>query len=194
MGLFKDALSFPFKPFKRLWWFWINGIPIIGWIIYSGYAADIVRNIADGKEEMPPMGKLWPTVKVGFIYLVISAIFATIGELFLWIPKIGWLFWLIVLLLMPILLIQYAITRRFKDGFDVVSAAKIVFKNFFKYVLYNLAIIVVTLIWAVATLPMITLLITLPALMLSSLYILARFYREVQPKAHLYTHAHHKRR
>lgn len=194
MGLFKDALKFPFKPFKRLWWFWINGIPILGWIVYAGYGADIFRHIIKHEEDnLPPMGNLLPTAKTGILYLLLSAIIGTAAELFLWIPKIGWLFWFITILLMPVMLIQYAISRRFVDGLNALTASKLVFKHFFKYIGYNLLIICVTIVWAIATLPIITILVTLPALMLSSGYILARFYRDVQPKEHLYTQKHHKK-
>jgi hypothetical protein len=194
MGLFKDALTFPFKPFKRLWWFWINGVPVLGWIVYAGYGADIFRHIIKKEEDnMPPMGRLWPTAKTGFFFLLLSAIIGTVGDLFLWIPYAGWFLWFVVLLLMPILLIQYSLSREFIDGLDVISASKMVFRHFFKYIWYNIAIIIITFIWALATLPIVTVLIALPALMLSSGYLLARFYREVQPKDHLYTHHNHKK-
>ncbi len=194
MGLFKDALKFPFHPFKRMWWFWINLIPVIGWILYAGYAANIVKRIVEKEEnDLPPMGEFWPTLKIGFLYLLLIIILGFITELFLAIPRVGWIPWLFAVLVSPIMVIRFAVTRRLADGFDVVLATKLVFGHFWKYIVYNLCVLAIVVVWCLASLPIITMLITIPAMTLGSFYIMARFYRDVQPKGHLYNPHHHKK-
>jgi hypothetical protein len=183
MGLFKDALKFPFKPFKRMWWFWISAIPIVGWVLFAGYLVDIVRHLIehDG-ENLPPMGNIWLTFKNGLLFVIISAILGLISQLFLWIPRAGWVLLFATILLTPILLIQFALTRRFLDGFNVLSAGKLICRHFLRYVWYNILIIGNLLIWGIASLPIITVVITVPASTYGSIYLLAKFYKEAMHK------------
>lgn len=183
MGLFVDTLKFPFKPFKRLWWFWLNVIPVLGWLLYGGYTVDIIRRIVkEDKDDLPQFGEFVPTLKTGFFYLLLALILGLIASLFLWIPKVGWIPWLIAVLLIPVMLVQYAVTLQFTKGLDVVNAAKLVFGNFWKYILYNLCLLAILVIWLLASLPIITALITMPAMSLATTYTVARFYKEVFKK------------
>ena len=178
MGVFHDTLAFPFRPFKRLWWYWLNLIPILGWLLFAGYTADIIRDIVDGKDGLPEFGEFWETLKIGVFFTLLAIIWSFISTALYYIPLVGWIPWLFVMLIMPVLLIQYAESRKFADGFDVARATKLVFGNFLTYLKFMLIIIGITIIWLLASILMITIPVTIPALALGNQYALARFYRE----------------
>jgi hypothetical protein len=180
MGLFRDALAFPFREYSRLFWFWIVVIPVFGWIAYAGYMVDVMRAVFKGKEKLPPFGELWPTMKTGLLYLVVAMLVNLIANMLLWIPYIGWLLWFVSMLFVPIMILQFAITGEFRAGFDAMSAMRRVFGNFKRYCVYMLCIAGITAIWILASLPIITALLTLPAMAFGSSYLLARFYRETE--------------
>ncbi len=179
MSLFTDAFSFPFRPFRRLWWFWLSLIPVLGWFLFAGYTADIIRHVVEkNARTLPPFGKFWPTLKIGLLYAVIALFFGAIAQFTPLIPVVGWVLWLVIVLLLPLLLVNYAVTRSFSKGFDVFAVTKLIVTHFGKYVVYQLCIIALALILLVASLPIVTLFVTLPAMSLSSSYLYARLYRE----------------
>lgn len=179
MGLFKDALAFPFKPFKRLWWFWINIIPIVGSIFFTGYIVNINKRIVEEElKTLPAFEFSWETFKLGVLYIIISVILTVVNNFFLHIPRVGLIPWAVGLLIIPFLLVHYSVTREFKQGFNIILALRIVFGHFLKYLKYNLLIIALILIWFLASLPLVTLLITIPAIAYGSAFLYAHFYRE----------------
>jgi hypothetical protein len=181
MALFNDALKFPFSQFRRLWWYWLNLIPVLGWILFAGYSADIARAIVDKKAKgLPEFGAFGETFVTGLLYTVLAFAWSIIAQLFLYIPVVGWVGYAFVLIIMPVLLLQYATSRKFTDGFNAVSATKLVFGNFWKYVVALLTLIGVALVWLVASVLIVTIPVTIPALAYGQLYVLARFYREAQ--------------
>lgn len=185
MGLFKDAFAFPFRNLKRIWWFWIMAIPVVGWIWFLGYVADInKRNAEDELKELPKMGEFWPVFKIGFFYLLLSAILGLINNFLLYIPRVGWIPWIIGLFLIPILLVHYSVTREFKQGFNLKIAFELLIGHFWKYLGYNLCLLVLIVVLFICSLPIITALLTIPAMSFSSIYLYSRFYREVYGRRH----------
>src|SRR5574342_849941 len=165
MGLFKDAFAFPFRNLKRIWWFWILAIPVVGWLWFLGYVADINKRNAEAElTELPKMGEFLPVLKTGFFYLLISVILGLVNNFFLYIPKVGWIPWAIGLLLMPILLVHYSVTRKFKQGFNLKLAFELFIGHFWKYLGYNLCLAALIIVLFICSLPIITALVTIPAM------------------------------
>ena len=158
-------------------------IPVVGWIWFLGYAADInKRNVENELKELPKMGEFWPVFKTGFFYLLLSAILGLGNNFFLYIPRVGWIPWLVGLLLIPTLMVHYSVTRKFKEGFNITLAAKLVFGHFWKYLGYNLCLIGLIIVLFICSLPIITALLTIPAMSFSSIYLYSKFYREAIAK------------
>lgn len=179
MGLFGDTFSFPFRSWKRLLWYWLNLIPFLGWILYAGYTADILKRIVDDDADaLPPFGEFGATFIVGLQYFVIALLLTIVAEAFLFIPYIGWVFWIALMVLLPFLIAHFAVTRKLGNGFDVVFAFKTVFGNFLKYLWFTLVGIGVLLVLLLCSLPIITLIVTLPAMQVAGQYLYGRFYRE----------------
>lgn len=179
MALFGEALRFGFRPFRRIWWYWLNLIPVLGWIMFAGYSADILKKVVEeGADSLPKFGRFWPTFKTGLLLMIIATILGWIMTLLSYIPWIWWLLALVAYFLIPIMIVQYAVTRSFRKGFDVMSAARLIYKNFTRYIIYILVSFAVALVLLAASLPIITILVTMPAMSYASLYIFGRFYQE----------------
>jgi len=84
------------------------------------------------------------------------------------------------MLIVPVLAINYAVKRRFGAFFEIGLATKMVFGNFGAYIVMILKTIVVGLFWLLCSIPIITLIWTLPAMQFSSGFLLAQFYRKHQ--------------
>jgi hypothetical protein len=81
---------------------------------------------------------------------------------------------------MPILYIQLAEKRKISAGLDIIYATKIIRYNLKAFVMMLLKQIVLLFIWAFATLPIITITVSLPACIYSANYLYADFYKKAK--------------
>ena len=177
----KDAIKYPWTKMQRVFWFWLIFIPIFGWFPLYGYMLDFMQNIVKGSDkELPKFGKYWDLFGQGFFYLIFSLIVGVVVQILIRIPIVGWIAYLYVMLIVPVLAINYAVKRRFGAFFDIGLATKMVFGNFGAYIVMILKTIVVGLFWLLCSIPIITLIWTLPAMQFSSGFLLAQFYRKHQ--------------
>ncbi|MBW2973662.1 DUF4013 domain-containing protein [Candidatus Woesearchaeota archaeon] len=175
----KDALKYPWAKMQRAFWFWLIIIPIFGWFPLYGYIMDIIQNIVKGNDRsMPKFGRYWKSFTHGFYYFLFSIILAIVMGILMRIPLVGWIIYIYVILITPILVANYAVKRRFGAFFDVGLATKMVFGNFIAYIVVFLKTIVTILFWVLCSIPIITLIWTIPALQFSSQFLIAQFYRK----------------
>lgn len=174
-----SALKYPWKKMTRAFWYWIILIPIFGWFPLYGYMLDVIQNITKGNDkELPKFGKYWPSFIDGFYFFVFVMIVSVVLNIVMRIPIAGWAAYILIALIMPMLMVNYAVKRKFSAFFDVVFATKMVFGNFIDYIVLILKNIVVGLFWLLCSIPIVTLIWTLPAMQFSGQYLIAQFYRK----------------
>lgn len=175
----KDAIKFPWTKMQRAFWFWLIIIPIFGWFPLYGYMLDMMRNVVKGSDkELPKFSKYWDLFGQGFFYFIFAIIVGIVAQIAMRIPLVGWIIYLYVMLITPILAVNYAVKKRFGAFFDIGLATKIVFGHFGAYIILILKTIVVGLFWLLCSIPIITLIWTLPAMQFSSGFLIAQFYRK----------------
>lgn len=151
---------------------------IFGGLPITGYLLDIMKAIASGRDkEMPAFGSYWQKYVPGFFYLLFSLILGVVMGIVMRIPVLGIILYIYVVLITPMLVMNYAVKRRFGAFFDIGLATKLVFGHFWAYVLMILKTIVVLLFWLVCSIPVITAIWTIPAMQVSSQFLIAQFYR-----------------
>lgn len=182
-----ETLKYPFKRFKRIWNFYWILIPIIGYFALMGYIVDILKSVFRGEEEMPKFVGFWKNVGKGFFLflalIIIQIVYNILIYLFRFIPVLGVILTIVLviylILLCPMLIMQYAITEKFKDALDIAKATRTMFIDFWAYVLVILKLFVVMLVWLAASIPIITLIVTVPLMSFSQYYMYGTFYREI---------------
>ncbi len=185
MATIKRALKYPFVKFARLWNFWWFLVPVWGWFVGMGYFVRLVNEIKKGKgDELPairPFLGLFSTgffLVVGLIPQIILVLLAKKNILFPWSLILAVYF----ILILPIQVLQFAEKRRIRDGLDVTQATKTALTHLGPFLITWLKMLVVTIIWILASLPVITLLITLPALSFGQYRLFTDFYIEASEK------------
>ena len=177
----KEALRFPFANLKRLFNFYWILIPIWGWFVVSGYAIKIIKQVIAGKnQELPPIRPFKGLVKVGFLLFVVSLVLSIIYNVAIFIPIVGWIIYIYLALISPILILQFAEIKRIRDGLNFIEATRTVFANLKLYIVTYLKTIVVVLVLLLASALVITLIFTLPAMAFVQYYIWAEFYKEMR--------------
>jgi len=175
----KDAIKYPWEKMQRAFWFWLILIPVFGWFPLYGYMLDIMRNVIKGTDKaLPKFSKYWELFTQGFFYFIFAIIVGVVAQIAMRIPLVGWIIYLYVMLITPMLAVNYAVKKRFGAFFDIGFATKLVFGNFGAYIILLLKTIVVMLFWLLCSIPIITLIWTLPAMQFSSGFLLAQFYRK----------------
>ncbi len=186
-NLMVDAVKYPFADLKRLfnyyWIFTIIGIPAL-----FGYYIKIIQLIVLKKnkdQELPPFGGFLENAGKGLPLLVIVIIlmFAMIALRIIarHIPIFGFLAFFALLYLgfiTPVLILQYALSENFSDGFDVGAASHLVFNNFGSYIFTLLKVFAVSLFYALVSMFIVTLVFTIPANKFSQYYLFAQFYKK----------------
>ncbi len=180
MATLREALHYPFANWKRLFnYFWIL-IPVWGWFVVYGYMVRIIDHLRRGHhKELPAIRPFKGLFSTGFFLGVSIFVYAIILFVLNLIPVLGWLIYIYVLLISPLLILRYSETKKVRDLFDVVSASNILFSYFKAYLTVWLKTIAFTLILLLASLPVITLIVTLPAMSLGQYYFFGEFYHEV---------------
>jgi hypothetical protein len=180
MATIKEVLKYPFSSWSRLFTVYIAIIPIIGWFFVYGYFMKILEAVSKGQNKMlPSLDDFWGTFRAGFMFFVFGLVLGIVMTIIRIVPVIGLIGYLYLTFLSPILVIQYITTRSFSKGLDFVEATKIMSNNIRKFLILWVKLIAVMLIWAVASLPIITIIITIPAMMYAGYYLYGDFYREV---------------
>jgi len=75
---------------------------------------------------------------------------------------------------------EYVQTRRFKDAFNLDKAFYIIQHNFAAFFMFILLYMLLSLLWTVASVPIITMVITHTANTYGAYYMLADFYRKAK--------------
>jgi len=182
-----EAIKYPFKKFPRMLNFFWSIIPVIGTFAVLGYILKIINAVRKNLKELPPFGSFTENLKDGFkafiweigIGIPLIVLLAVAG----YIPVLSDLLVPILLILagmtVPIMFIQFAEKRDFKDGFDVKRAFQFVRNNFISELILIIKLIIFAIILLIASLPIVTMIITLPVATYGSYYMWASFYREV---------------
>ncbi|MBW2969286.1 DUF4013 domain-containing protein [Candidatus Woesearchaeota archaeon] len=190
MATIEQALKFPFARIKRLfYWLWIL-IPIFGWFAFSGYIMRIIQSVIKGKyKQAPKFGKFWPNFILGIYVFILSAVIGIVimpVSFLQFAGPFGFIAYYAVIIyisfIAPIMFIQLAEKESLTHAFNVVRAHKIVFGNFKEYIIVVLQQLAVAIVLLIASIPIITLIFTLPAMSYSKNYLYARFYRNVKKK------------
>ncbi len=179
MATIGEALKYPFANFKRLFNYWWILVPIWGWFVVGGYGIRIINELVKGNTiELPAIRPFTGLFKTGFFYFVTWVIIVLVMSLLMLIPVLGWLVYVYFILIAPILTFQFAESGRIRDGLNFIRASKTIFPNFGRYLLAYVKTVVVMLIFLVASILIITLIVTIPAMMFSGNYIFAEFYKQ----------------
>ncbi len=191
MATIKSALKYPFAKWGRLfYWLWML-IPIIGWLAFSGYGIRVIQSILKGNvKEVPKFGPFWENCRLGLYAFVVGIAIGLVTSVFSFLQMpmgiagsvIYFAVAIYIGLVSPIMIIQLAETENLSKAFDVVRAHRIVFKNFRKYIIVVLQQFVVVLVFLLASIPIITLIFTIPALNYSKHYLYTRFYADLKTK------------
>ena len=174
-----DAIKYTWKKMARVFWLWLILIPIFGWFPAYGYILSVIRSIVKGDDKaLPAFGSYWTNFVEGFYYFLFMIILGIIIQIVIRIPLVGWIVYLYVILITPMLIANYAVKKKFAAFFDVGKATKMVFGHFGSYIVMILKSIVVTLFFLVCSIPIITMIWTLPAMQFGGQFLIAQFYRK----------------
>ncbi len=179
MATIKQTLKYPFVKFARLWNYWWWLVPIWGWLVVGGYVVRIAEELRKGKnEELPAIRPFTGLFSTGF-FLLIALLVPLLATAFL-ARASSWLLivFIYIVLISPLLVFQFSEKRKVKDGMNIFRATRLVFSHLGSFLVTWLKMIVVMIIWSLASLPVITLLITLPALRFGGFRLFADFYAE----------------
>jgi len=183
MASIKEALKYPFANFARLFNYWWVLIPIWGWFVASGYGLRVNEQIIKGKDkELPAIRPFDGLFKEGFFLFVVMIVLQIALFVVMLVPILGWIGYVYYILIVPILLAQIAVTKKIEDGLNIVDASKVVFNNFGEWMVTFLKSLVVMIVWLLASIPIITLVITIPAMSWSQSYLWAHYYKDATKK------------
>lgn len=184
MATIKEALKFPLASFKRLFNFYWGLIPLWGWFILCGYFVREMRSVFLGKvDELPAVRPFKGQFMSGLLLFLVHIVLLSLLYFVLFVPYIGWVLFALIVFVYPVLLLQYANTTQFLEGLNLIEASITAFSNFGKYVLTWLKVLLVSFIWSVLSIPVITVIVTLPAMKYSAIFLYADFYRELHGNA-----------
>ena len=183
-----EAARYPFKRVYRLFYgLWLL-IPIFGQILFIGYLIKILRSVIKETDEEPPeMGSIKKNLHIGMYFVIILGIYFVLMMLlgfinsfagFLTIPII--LLSIYINLAMPVMYAQLAEKNKLSAGLNIAHATKIIFLNLKAYIILLLKQLVLLLIWTFATLPIITVIFSIPAWLYSANFLYADFYKKAK--------------
>ena len=163
-------------------------IGLIPAIAFLGYELDFMGNILKGKDkQLPKFRNFKGLLKRGFFvacFLAIVSILSNLAEQLQLIEYAGVplyvIFSIVIGVFSPILLMQYVEKEKFKNFFKIKRAWNILKNNFSAFIAMLLRMICVTLALLIASIPIITLIVTIPAMQFSSRYLIAQWYRKAK--------------
>lgn len=178
MATISEGLKYPFTNIKRLFNIWWLLVPIWGWFVVNGYGIRILKELVKGNtKELPPIHPFKSLFKTGFLLTIALLIVYIPSVILSLIPVIGLIISVYLAFIFPLLEFQFAEKQRIRDGVDIVQATKTAFAHFREYLLAYFKTIVVGIIFVIASLPIITIIVTFPALVISQYYFFAEYYK-----------------
>ncbi|NOZ80672.1 MAG: DUF4013 domain-containing protein [DPANN group archaeon] len=181
----KDAFRYPFKNFRSFWNFLWIFLPVIGWFFLYGYFLQILGSVATGKDKaLPKSIGFWTNFVEGLKFLVYLVPLYIVLGLISWLAP-GWVYVLLSLFAgIPYIYLtpRYAVSRKFQDLYDFPIGWAMIFSHFGDVVLFIVFYIVLAVVWGIASILIITLVITLPALSYGTTYLEAKLYARASPK------------
>ena len=183
-----EAARYPFKRIWRLFYaFWVF-IPIFGIIVFMGYLLKLIRSVVKETDDEPPaFGKIMSNFYLGlnflFFFVIYFIIMGVLGYITSYVSLLIWpfmLFSIYVNLIMPILYTQLAEKRKLSAGINLILATKIIRYNLKAFIIMMLKQIALLFIWAFASLPIITIIFSIPAMLYSANYLFADFYKKAK--------------
>ena len=183
MATIGEALKYPFANFKRVFNYWWLLVPIWGWFVVPGYFIRVINELVKGNtKELPAIRPFAGLFRTGFFVVVTWLIIVIITGLFMFIPILGVIVYAYFILVNPILIFQFAEQGKIRDGLNVVRASKTVFASFGRYLVIYVKTIVVGIILFIASVLIITLIVTIPAMSFSQCYLFAEYYKQYGKK------------
>ena len=186
------GFKYPFKQWKRLFNFWWAIIPILGWFAVTGYFKKIIEHMLKKDfKELPKFGNFWDNFSKGlmfFIMMLIPMIIAgvitsIIGKIFEGIPfggLIGFLIACFIDFFLALLFINYVKGNNFEDVIDVKKIWAMISKDWNKTFTMMVKQAVLVLAFIIVSIPIITLVVTIPAMVFAGYYFIVDFYNEIK--------------
>ncbi|MBR9677349.1 DUF4013 domain-containing protein [Candidatus Woesearchaeota archaeon] len=183
----KEGFLFPFTNWKRLFYFWWV-LTIIGIFTVIGYFKQIVKQfLKKDFKGLPKPNPWWQNTKDGFFLFLVMLIPAvamalvtgflqgalsgnTFGQL---------VYFLIALFLdvfLALLFINYIKSEKYEDVYDVKKVWKVMSKDWEDTALAVVKTIAIMLGLVIVSIPVITLVVTLPAMSFVGYYFMADLY------------------
>ncbi len=174
---FKEGFKYPLNNFARIFNYYWMLVPILGIFAVYGYLFKIIESIAKGsRKELPEFGSFFENMKEGFLALVFIIPLVLLFMVGMMIPFVSYFIMLVYVVCIPMLIINYAVERKFMALFDFKKVFDMIFSDFGDYVWTYLKSILLGLVWVLCSIPVITLIATMPAMMFSQHYFIADFY------------------
>lgn len=186
---FGDAIKYPFNEFARLFIYYVMLIPIIGPFVLYGYFFNIYQQIINRDTgALPAFGDFGENLKKGFMlflgvflvlminYGVYFLLLFTLGEIHESLNFFAALVLVVMMLPLPIQMAYYVDTGAFSSMFRYISGLRLVFGNFGDYLVTVLKMLGVYIVFMLASIPIITVIVTIPAIGFSGVALIADFY------------------
>ncbi len=179
MATIKQALAYPFVNFARLWNFWWFLVPIWGWFVVNGYIVRICSELRKGNnQELPAIRPFKGLFGTGFFLFIALLIPWLVSFLLMYRYPAFAVLYVYFVLIIPILVLQFAEKNKVRDGLNILRATKIALTHLGAFLLTWLKMLVVMVIWFLASFPVITLLVTIPAMNFGQYRLFTDFYVE----------------
>lgn len=136
-------------------------------------------------KELPKFSDWGKTTKSGFMFFLYTfvlmiPIYIVMFALVL-IPRVGIvlmiIFELLLILFVPIIVLDYVKTEKFGDGWKIKKALKMTTSNLGEYIVVFLKTFVLSLLFMLLSIPLVTIIVTYPALTFTQNIFLVEFYR-----------------
>lgn len=195
MGDFGDDLArmfrYPWEQWTRIFNFWWVLIPILGWFALMGYTKKIINELLAGNnKELPKFGSFGENMKTGFFFfvytlvlgIVLGIVFMILGFVFGLIPFLGQIIMILIQLyagfMASLMVMDYVKKGNFAAGWDIAGVNKVIINNIEEAVMTILKTLIVVIGYLLASVLIVTIVVTIPAAVLSSYYLYAEFYNK----------------
>ncbi len=163
-------------------------VGIITMIAFLGYELEFLGQILKGKDKaLPKFGRFQKQLKRGIyvvLFIIIMTLVSMVAEFLVLVPAVGGVLNVIASMLIgalaTVMFLQYVEKEKFNNFFKVKRAWTIIKNNVKSLIVTALRMIAVTIILIICSLPIVTLVVTLPAMQFSSRYLIAQWYRKAK--------------
>ncbi|MFW5746517.1 MAG: DUF4013 domain-containing protein [Nanoarchaeota archaeon] len=155
MATIGEGIRFPWTSGGRYFYFLVLLIPVVGWVFYLGYLLRVLRSAINGEKKIPAWG-LWGEnfilgLKMFLVVLVWGGLLGLINAFLGFLPVIGVLavsvLSIVAGLVIMALFMQLSERGELGRGFDISSAFRFTFKDFWNYLLEMIKAMVVFVIY-----------------------------------------------